>query len=62
MGHEIVMVFDARFTDQTLYTQETIAGIEFDGTQNFPFKALWKKLADFGTIAPLYPDGLLDAL
>jgi ADP-ribose pyrophosphatase YjhB (NUDIX family) len=62
MGHEIVMVFDARFTDAALYAQETIAGTEFDGVQNFPFKALWKNLDEFGADAPLYPDGLLDAL
>ena len=62
MGHEIVMVFDARFKDAALYAQETIAGTEFDGTQNFPFKALWKRLDEFGADAPLYPDGLLDAL
>ena len=62
MGHEIVMIFDARFTDEMLYAQETIAGTEFDGTQSFPFKALWKRLDEFGADAPLYPDGLLDAL
>ena len=61
-GHEIVMVFDARFADEALYAQEAIAGTEFDGTQNFPFKALWKKLDEFGANAPIYPDGLLDAL
>lgn len=62
MGHEIVMVFDARLTDESLYEQETIAGTETDGTQNFPFTALWKKLDEFGPQSPLYPDGLLDAL
>jgi hypothetical protein len=56
------MVLDARFTDETLYAQETIAGTETDGAQNFPFKALWKKLEEFGLDAPLYPDGLLNAL
>ena len=62
MGHEIVMIFDARLADENLYAQETIAGTEFDGTQNFPFKALWKRLDEFGTEAPLYPNGLLSAL
>ena len=61
-GHEIVMIFDARLTDESLYAQETVAGTEFDGIQEFPFKALWKRLDEFGPGAPLYPDGLLDAL
>lgn len=62
MGHEIVMVFDARLSDESFYSQEIISGTEFDGTQNFPFKALWKNLDEFGPDAPLYPDGLLNAL
>ncbi|MBV6395389.1 MAG: hypothetical protein HFACDABA_00965 [Anaerolineales bacterium] len=62
VGHEIVLVFDARLSDANLYLQETIAGVEFDGTQRLPFNALWKNLDEFGVRAPLYPDGLLDAL
>lgn len=62
MGHEIVMVYDARLADEGLYAQETIAGIETDDERSFPFKAVWKKLDEFGPAAPLYPDGLLNAL
>lgn len=62
MGHEIALVFDARLSDADLYLQEAIAGVEFDGMKSLPFKALWKKLDEFGARAPLYPDGLLDAL
>ena len=56
-GHEIVFVFDARFEDSTLYTQESIPIRE----------AVWVGPAhwlDLGepTPAPLYPEGLVKLL
>ena len=59
-GHEIVLVYDGAFADQSIYEQESITGREDDDTS---FTAVWKALADFqegGT--PLYPDGLLELL
>lgn len=61
-GHEIVMIYDARFVDKSLYERKILAGTETDGEQQVPFKAIWKQLEEFGPNAPLYPDGLLDAL
>jgi len=61
-GHEIVMVFDARFADDGLYAQKSIKGTETDGNQQFPFEAMWMRVSDFGPQAPLYPDGLLERL
>ena len=59
-GHEIVMVYDARFTDDSLYQRETIEGRESDGTE---FAAVWKPLSYFRKGGPpLYPEGLLELL
>jgi 8-oxo-dGTP pyrophosphatase MutT (NUDIX family) len=58
-GHEIVLVYDGRLVDPSLYTQETIQGDE-SGHQ---FKAVWKRLDEFGPGgSPVYPDGLLDLI
>ena len=62
MGHEIVMIFDGRLADERLYEQEIIEGQEFDGFRQAPLKAVWKKIDEFGTQSPLYPDGLLERL
>jgi ADP-ribose pyrophosphatase YjhB (NUDIX family) len=61
-GHEIVMIFDARFVEEGLYAQDSITGTETVENRQFPFKAIWKRLDEFGPHAPLYPDGLLAAL
>lgn len=61
-GHEIVMIFDARFSDEGLYARDSLAGTETVEDRQFPFKAVWMQLDEFGPHAPLYPDGLLDAL
>lgn len=60
-GHEIVLVYDGRFEDQSLYQRPLIKGREDNGQR---FTAFWKSLNDFeGPGAPpLYPDGLLDLL
>ena len=58
MGHEVVIVYAARFVDPDLY-QADLRGQD-DGK---PFVALWKSLDEFRAgAAPLYPDGLLGFL
>ncbi len=56
-GHEIVLVYEGDFENESMYERETVFGREEDGSS---FKALWKPIADFqdGKV-PLYPDGLL---
>jgi 8-oxo-dGTP pyrophosphatase MutT (NUDIX family) len=57
-GHEIVLVFDAKFVEQGLYSQSLITGIEDD---RFPVRAIWRKLdADDQKGIPLYPEGLCE--
>ncbi|UOQ48575.1 NUDIX hydrolase [Gracilibacillus caseinilyticus] len=43
-GHEIVMVYDAQFVDQTIYHIESFEGIEDDGEK---INLFWKPLSDF---------------
>jgi 8-oxo-dGTP pyrophosphatase MutT (NUDIX family) len=55
-GHEIVLVFDAKFVNKDLYSQDLITGVEDD---RFPVRAVWRKLdADDQKDIPLYPEGL----
>jgi 8-oxo-dGTP pyrophosphatase MutT (NUDIX family) len=58
-GHEIVLVYDGRLANASLYKQDVIQGDEM-GT---PFKAVWKSLEEFkhGN-PPVYPDGLKELL
>ena len=42
-GHEIVLVYEATFADQTLYDRDVLEGSEMDGS---PIKALWKSLIE----------------
>lgn len=58
-GHEIVLIFDGAFADAALYQREELVAHEDD---NAPFKAIWKRLDEFGPGAPLYPDGLVEML
>jgi 8-oxo-dGTP pyrophosphatase MutT (NUDIX family) len=58
-GHEIVLVYDGRFADETLYAQTEIHGQE---DEELGFIATWKALDEFGPGAPLYPDGLVEML
>lgn len=60
-GHEIVLVYDGRFSDTTIYERPVLYGREDSGAH---FKAVWKPLADWRDAAapPLYPDGLLALL
>ncbi len=56
VGHEIVLVYEARFVDDALYASSSIAGSESDGQ---PILLVWKALHEFSANRPLYPDGLL---
>lgn len=59
-GHEIVMVYDGKFVDSSIYTSDSFEGIEDDGTV---FKLFWKSLNDFksGKLR-LVPEGLLEII
>jgi 8-oxo-dGTP pyrophosphatase MutT (NUDIX family) len=58
-GHEVVLVYDGRLSDVSLYEKEIIQGDELGQ----PFKAAWKRLDEFGSgKPPVYPDGLLELL
>ncbi len=57
-GHELVLVFDARLADPSLYRKDRIPCKESDGS---PFDAIWLDLdKDVPGGLPLYPDGLRD--
>lgn len=59
-GHEIVMLYEADFADETLYERNQICAQEDDGS---PFKAVWKPMDDFKKgRGRLVPDGLLAIL
>jgi 8-oxo-dGTP pyrophosphatase MutT (NUDIX family) len=63
-GHEIVMIFDGKFVDSSVYNQATLQGKEGD---NEPILAEWIKLEDYsagnaGSHPPLYPTGLFELL
>lgn len=58
-GHEIVLVYDGRLADESLYAQTKIHGRE---DEDLKFVAVWKSLDEFGPKAPLYPDGLVELL
>ena len=58
-GHEIVLVYDGRLADASLYKKDVLQGDEM-GIQ---FKAVWKSLGDFKRgNPPVYPDGLKELL
>jgi ADP-ribose pyrophosphatase YjhB (NUDIX family) len=58
-GHEIVLIYDGRLADARLYEKEVILGDELGE----PFRAVWKRLDEFGPgRPPLYPNGLLELL
>ena len=58
-SHEIIVVYQGCLADATFYDRETIDGVEANGE---PLSCSWRRLADFGPRAPLYPDGLLELL
>lgn len=58
-GHEIVLVYEGRFSNPDIYNAETVPGIE----EGASFTAKWKKIEEFRRgEAILYPTGLLDLL
>ncbi len=57
-GHEVVLVYDGKLSDHSLYEREIMDGDEL-GT---PFRAVWKRLEEFAPGQPVYPDGLLDLI
>ena len=58
-GHEIVMVYDGKFSDGSLYELASIPGVESNGAL---FVAKWHNLNEFSSQMPLYPSGLLEML
>jgi 8-oxo-dGTP pyrophosphatase MutT (NUDIX family) len=61
-GHEIVLIYDGKFVDKTIYEREGLEGHE-DDDDGGAFRAVWKSLSFFREgHAPLYPDGLLQLL
>ena len=61
-GHEIVLVYDGRLTDPSLYDKSALAGLH-GVDDGIPFTASWTRLEDFGDgNPPLYPDGLKELL
>ena len=58
-GHEIVQVYDGRLVNSGMYEQAEMSALETDGNQ---MRVLWKRLDEFNSESPLYPDGLLEVL
>ena len=59
-GHEIVMVYEADFVDESMYNRSPIWGQEDDGS---PIKAVWMAMDEFKTGSRrLVPEGLLELL
>lgn len=60
-GHEIVMVYDGRLADESLYAAAALDGHEDDGEA---FRAVWLDVAALRRpgAPPIYPDGILDLL
>lgn len=59
-GHEIVMLFEGEFTDQSIYQQGILTANEDNGML---MNVWWMPLTAFATgAAPLYPQGLLEFL
>lgn len=60
-GHEIVLVYDGRFADPSLYDRPLVEGVEDSGV---PIRAVWLSLAECAApgAPPVYPTGLLELL
>ena len=57
LGHEIVVVYEAEFKDETFYDLDTFTGKEDDGSV---FTLKWISINEFGSNKlRLVPDGLL---
>jgi len=58
-GHEIVYIYDAEFTDASVYEQESITVHETGGVT---LKAAWRSIGFFSDTLRLVPGGLLPLL
>ncbi|MBC7871531.1 MAG: NUDIX domain-containing protein [Chitinophagaceae bacterium] len=60
-GHEIVLIYDGKFVDESVYEMDSLEAVDKDG--EYLFIAVWKELEDFlyGS-DPLYPEGLYEFL
>ncbi len=56
-GHEVMLVYETEFADETLYERETFEGIEEE-----PKFGVWRDLDHPDPAVPLYPPRLLDEL
>jgi 8-oxo-dGTP pyrophosphatase MutT (NUDIX family) len=56
-GHELVRVYEARFSDPSFYSRDAIECVEADGQ---PFTCIWRRVSD--TSEPLFPEGLLELI
>jgi 8-oxo-dGTP pyrophosphatase MutT (NUDIX family) len=65
-GHEIVLVYDGEFADETLYEKTVIEGVENlpeEPPEGGAFKAVWKPIEYFQKRkARLYPEGLIEMI
>jgi 8-oxo-dGTP pyrophosphatase MutT (NUDIX family) len=62
-GHEIVLVYDGEFVDNSLYEREVVMGNEADEDTFGAMKVVWRSRDFFRRgAAPLYPTGLLELL
>ena len=61
-GHEILLMYDARFEDESFYERTSVEAYEEADDRHF--EATWKSLDYFRSAGclPLYPNGLLELL
>lgn len=63
IGHEIVLVFEAKFVDKALYEKEMIEGLETEADPPLKMVTYWKTLEEIEHEGlPLYPEGLREFL
>lgn len=62
-GHEIVLVYEAKLNDSTVFKMDVIDGLEKFPEGVLPIKVVWKPINSFrsGELR-LYPDKLLELL
>lgn len=56
-GHEVMLVYETEFADESLYDREVFEGIEEE-----PKMGVWRDLYHPDPDVPLYPAGVLDEL
>jgi ADP-ribose pyrophosphatase YjhB (NUDIX family) len=57
-GHEIILLFQASFADETFYARDNLVAMEDD----LRVPTAWKRLDEFTDETPLFPAGLRDLL